>query len=105
MFVVVLQYVQPLPVIDQALDAHRAFLDRQYAAGLFLASGPLVPRTGGVILATGVSRPALETVLGEDPFAQAHLAEYQIHEFQPTRAAVGAEVLLSQEVATTAESR
>lgn len=99
MFLVVLQYVQPLALIDQALEAHRAFLDRQYAAGVFLASGPLAPRTGGVILATGVSRADLEAVLAEDPFAQAKLADYQILEFQPVRAAPGAEVLLRPEVA------
>ncbi len=94
MFLVVLKYVQPLHLIDEALEDHRAFLDRQYAAGHFLASGPLVPRTGGVILATGLSRKALEDVLAEDPFAQAQLAEYQICEFHPVRAVEGAEILL-----------
>jgi uncharacterized protein YciI len=59
MFVVTLTYVKPLAEIDALIPAHIAWLERQYAAGHFLASGRRVPRVGGVILAQGVSRDAL----------------------------------------------
>jgi uncharacterized protein YciI len=47
MFIVTLHYVQPLAAIEAHLEEHRDFLDRNYAAERFLASGPQVPRTGG----------------------------------------------------------
>ena len=51
MFVVILTYVKPLAEIDRQMRAHMKFLDEQYAAKVFVASGRQVPRTGGVILA------------------------------------------------------
>ena len=50
MFVVTLTYVKPLAETDALIPAHIAWLERQYAAGHFLASGRRVPRVGGVIL-------------------------------------------------------
>ncbi len=74
-----------LAEIDAHLDAHRAFLDRHFATGAFLASGPKVPRTGGVILAHGTDRQALELTLNQDPFRQLGLANYVIEAVQLTR--------------------
>lgn len=50
MFVIVLTYKKPMAEIERHLAAHRAYLDRHYAAGAFLCSGLQRPRTGGVIL-------------------------------------------------------
>jgi uncharacterized protein YciI len=83
MFLVSLSYTAPLEQIDAHLAAHRAFLAAQYAAGCFLASGPKVPRDGGIILAHAASRAALEQVLEADPFQRAGLARYEITEFLP----------------------
>ncbi|SDY64078.1 Uncharacterized conserved protein YciI, contains a putative active-site phosphohistidine [Collimonas sp. OK242] len=91
MFIVLLHYVQPLTVVEKYLQEHRNFLDKNYAAGHFLASGAQVPRTGGVILAKNLSREELDVVLNEDPFHREQLAKYQIIEFTPTKFAVGAE--------------
>lgn len=82
MYVIVLTYTAPLEALDAAMAAHRAFLDRQYAAGVFIASGPQIPRTGGVIIARGLDRAALERVPREDVFHQQGLATYQLIEFQ-----------------------
>lgn len=71
-----------------------AFLDNFFASGTFLASGPKQPRTGGIILATAPSLPALEAILEEDPFKREQLAHYEITEFIPSKAAVGLEHLL-----------
>jgi uncharacterized protein YciI len=94
MFILLLHYVQPLTAIEAHLEGHRHFLDRHYAAGHFLASGPQVPRTGGVILAKGLSREELDGVLAEDPFYRERLATYQVIEFSPTKFGVGVNALL-----------
>lgn len=85
MFVLVLTYVAPLEAIDAALADHRLYLDRHFASGEFLASGPRQPRVGGVILARAESRKRVEELVAEDPFAQQGLARYEVIEFAPTR--------------------
>lgn len=85
MFIVSLNYKVPLAEIDAMLDAHRAFLDRHFTTGVFLASGPKEPRTGGVILACKTSRQALESILAQDPFHQLGLADYAIETVQFSR--------------------
>lgn len=85
MFVIELTYTAPLEAVDAELDAHVAWLDRYYAAGVFLASGRKVPRDGGLILAGGVSRAEVERIAAEDPFAAAGLCTYRITEFLATK--------------------
>ncbi len=84
MFLIVLDYVAELSDVDAALEAHNAWLDEQYEAGLFLASGRREPRVGGVILAHG-DRAAIEAAAEKDPFAQQGLAKHTIIEFHPSR--------------------
>ena len=84
MFIITLTYLQPADQIDALLGAHREFLREQYANGTFLMSGRLVPRTGGVILATADSRADIEAVIELDPFNEAGAASYAITEFIPT---------------------
>lgn len=83
MFVVILTYTAPLETVDQHLPAHVEFLKQHYEAGVFLASGRRVPRSGGVILARAASREALLEQLALDPFSRHDLAEYEIIEFEP----------------------
>lgn len=87
MFLVMVNYSKPLEVIDALLPDHVRFLEVHYAAGVFLASGRQVPRTGGVILARSDSREDLEAILAQDPFAVHQAAQYQVMEFSPTMAA------------------
>jgi uncharacterized protein YciI len=93
MFIVLLDYVQPLSAIETHLEAHRRFLDHHYATGRFLASGPQSPRTGGVILAKGSSRKELDEVLAEDPFYREQIASYRIVEFEPSKFGAGVQSL------------
>lgn len=82
MYIVSLHYDQrPLAEVDAQLEAHRAWLDRHYAAGEFLASGPKVPRTGGVILVRAMPRARLDALLADDPFARAGVARHEVIEF------------------------
>ena len=94
MFIVNITYKVPLEDVDQHLEAHIAFLNRQYELGTFLASGRKVPRTGGIILAKGRNRNALLEVLKRDPFKSEGLADYEVIEFVPSKTAPGLESLL-----------
>ncbi|MCX4717059.1 YciI family protein [Streptomyces virginiae] len=85
MFVMELSYTAPLESVEEQMDAHIAWLDGYYAAGVFLASGRKVPRDGGVILAGGVSRAEIERIAAEDPFAVAGVCAYTITEFIATK--------------------
>jgi uncharacterized protein YciI len=93
-FVITLRYLAELDQIDAALKDHMEWVDRQYDDGVFVASGPQVPRTGGVILAAGLERSELEARLALDPFRQRDLAEHTVIEFTPRRVAPGLERLL-----------
>ncbi|MFJ6792890.1 YciI family protein [Streptomyces sp. NPDC091268] len=85
MFVMELTYTAPLEAVEEQMDAHIAWLDGYYAAGVFLASGRKVPREGGVILAAGVSREEIEKIAAEDPFTRAGVCAYRIVEFVATK--------------------
>lgn len=85
MFIVMLTYQAPLTEIDKYLRDHREFLDYYYKQGLFLASGPLKPRTGGIIIALTEDKQALEAILQQDPFYLAELSTYQLYEFTPVK--------------------
>ena len=97
MYLVLVNYVKPLNVIDALLPAHRAFLEANYRAGLFLVSGPREPRTGGIILARAGSREELAQVLDQDPFTLEGAATYEIIEFKATRAGKALAILLDGE--------
>jgi uncharacterized protein YciI len=85
LFVVILKYIAPLEKIEACRPEHLKFLDEQYAQGTFIASGPQIPRTGGIILARGTCRETLANLLKNDPFFVQNLATYEIFETSPTR--------------------
>ncbi|WP_299495437.1 YciI family protein [uncultured Shewanella sp.] len=87
MFVVSLTYLVDLSEVEIHLPAHITYLDAQYTAGHFLASGRKEPRTGGVILALADSREVLNDILNADPFKQNGIAHYDVTEFIPTKTA------------------
>jgi uncharacterized protein YciI len=87
MFVIELSYKVDLARIDAAMKPHVAWLQRHYAAGTFLVSGRKVPRDGGVIIATGADRAALEAIVREDPFVAGGLADYRLIEFRASQRA------------------
>lgn len=97
MFIVLLEYKVPLDSVDKYLESHRLFLNKWYQEKIFIFSGRKIPRIGGVILASGVRREALEAILAQDPFLINKIAEYQIIEFQLTRSCQEFESLLDVE--------
>ena len=87
MFVIELTYKVALEEIDAAMKPHMAFLKKHYAAGDFVVSGRKVPRDGGIILATGEDRAAVEAIVKADPFVSRGLADYRIIEFRVSQRA------------------
>ncbi|MDW8845691.1 YciI family protein [Erwinia sp. MMLR14_017] len=85
MYIVSLSYTRPMDEVDAVLDAHMAWLDKYFAAGVFITAGRKEPRTGGVILARNIDRERLNTILQEDAFQA--VAEYEVTEINITRAA------------------
>lgn len=85
MFVLLSRYLKPLAEVDNVVGEHRAFLDKHYASGDLLISGPQNPRVGGVIVTKEMTREAVEAMLAQDPFVREGISEYQIIEFMPTR--------------------
>jgi uncharacterized protein YciI len=85
MFVLLNRYLKPLDEVDRVLPAHRAFQDEWYARGVFIVSGRLEPRTGGITLARAGHRHEIDAIVARDPFVTEGIAEYEIVEFVPTR--------------------
>lgn len=83
MYLILLQYIRPVAAIDHYIDAHNAFLEKQYREGRFVLSGRRKPRTGGIILCNAGSRREVEAILAEDPLDKFQLAVYDIIEFEP----------------------
>lgn len=81
MFLIILDYLRPLDVVDRHVDAHRSHLARQFAAGHLLVSGPQIPRKGGVILSCLKTRAEVDAMMQRDPFILNGVADYQVTEF------------------------
>jgi uncharacterized protein YciI len=92
MFLLSLTYKVPNDEVDRHLDAHKAWLKEGYEAGLFLASGRKVPRTGGMIFARG-PRAQIDAMARRDPFHVNGVADYFISEIDINMAAEALEIL------------
>ena len=93
MFILTLTYKVPNDEVDRHLDDHVAWIKEGYDSGLFLAAGRRVPRTGGMILATG-ARGDIEAMAKRDPFTVNGVADYTINEVNITSTADGLDRLL-----------
>ncbi|MEV5976264.1 YciI family protein [Streptomyces sp. NPDC052114] len=87
MFILELTYTAPVAAVDEHLEAHVAWLDAQYEAGVFIASGRKNPRDGGVIIAVADDRARIEEITAADPFTVAGVCAYRVTEFYATKTA------------------
>jgi uncharacterized protein YciI len=86
-FVIELVYTADLAQIDARMKPHMQFLKKHYDAGTFVVSGRKVPRDGGIIIATGDDKAAIEAIMREDPFVAHGLAEFRIVQFRASQRA------------------
>jgi uncharacterized protein YciI len=86
MFIIQLTYKVPLSEVDKYLSAHREYLAEHYNKGLLVASGPLKPRLGGIIIVSSDDKAYIEEeFIPKDPFYIADIADYQVTEFTPIK--------------------
>jgi uncharacterized protein YciI len=87
MYIALLKYIKPLDLVDLALPDRTDWLDKQYQAGCFLASGKIASGDGGVIVVKPMPRGKLDALLASDPFVAQKLASYEVVDFKATRTA------------------
>lgn len=88
-----IRYRKPFPEVEPHVEAHRAYLRGLFEQRLLLASGPLDPRTGGVLLLRVPDdsvASALDRIRDEDPFTVAGVAQYELLPWIPV---IGREAL------------
>ncbi len=86
-FLVTISYTRPLPEIEAATDDHRAYLRTLLDAGRLLVSGPLVPRTGGMMILQASDASEVEALIAQDPFCLRKLARYETRQWNPVMGA------------------
>ena len=76
-----IRYRRPLDEVLAHHAAHRTYLLSLKAAGTLVASGPLDPRNGGVLLLRlpdTASESALDVIRDGDPYWQQGVAQYEL---------------------------
>lgn len=95
MYIISLTYKVSLEEVDQHIESHIEYLNKQYDLGNFQASGKKVPRTGGIILSKVSDKNKLLKVIEEDPFIKNNIADYDLIEFIPTKTSEELKVILN----------
>ncbi|WP_379969715.1 YciI family protein [Ectobacillus sp. sgz5001026] len=85
MFFALLTYKTSLERVDEYLEEHKHYLDKNYQLGNFIFSGRRNPRIGGVILINQSSKEQVMNIIAEDPFYEHEIAEYELIEFTPSK--------------------
>ncbi len=71
--------------IAEILPSHRAFLQTGYEKGWLLCSGPMVPKSGGVVIARAPEKLDIENFFSDDPYLLNQAATYRFVEFEPVK--------------------
>ena len=82
-FVVTIEYIQSMDLVEKHTPAHRAFSAKLAERGLLMMSGPFNPRTGGMLILCADSIEAAVKLFDDDPFKKLDIAKYQIREWVP----------------------
>ena len=91
--IALLRYRRPLEEVLTVVDAHREYLRGLKERGVLLVSGPLDPRTGGLLLLRvpdAAAAEALDRIRDEDPYTTSGMAQYELLPWKPN---LGAELL------------
>jgi uncharacterized protein YciI len=83
--VAIIRYRRPLEEVIVHQDAHRAYLRGLKDKGLLIASGPMNPRFGGLLLLRVADDDlhALDQIRDGDPFFQSGVAQYEMIGWAP----------------------
>ena len=89
----IIRYRKPLEEVLKHTDAHRAYLHGLKQEGLLIASGPIIPRSGGALLLRvpdNEAQQTLDSIRDNDPYTRFGAAQY---EMWPWSLTIGAEDL------------
>ena len=89
----IIRYRKPLEDVQKHTDTHRAYLQGLKQEGLLIASGPMVPRNGGMLLLRvpdNKAQATLDSIRDNDPYVRFGVAQ---HELLPWAVGMGAEEL------------
>ena len=81
MYLLNVSYSELPQKVEPHASGHSAWVKRHLDEGTFLFAGPKKSGLGGVILVKSIPRKALQTLLSEDSYVQAEVADYQILDF------------------------
>jgi uncharacterized protein YciI len=81
----IIRYRKPLEDVLVHQDAHRAYLRGLKESGVLIASGPMNPRFGGLVLlrVPDDDGAALDRIRDADPFFQSGVAQYELIGWAP----------------------
>lgn len=88
MYLMISTYLAPLDQVDQAREAHLAFVDDLERAGVLVSAGRQDPPVGGVIILDAATEAEARELMAPDPYLQQGLAEYAATGWKPTRGAL-----------------
>ncbi len=91
MFIVSITFTSPIPEVEKHLSAHLEYIKQQHEKNNFVAAGKKVPLTGVIIFSKLKTKHELETIIFDDPYYKAGVADYEITEFIPSMTANGFE--------------
>ena len=84
MFVVTLKFADKSKAA-QYMEGHNAWIRRGFDDGFFLLAGSIQPNVGGAVLAHGIAREALDSLVKDDPFVAEGVVSVDITEIAPGR--------------------
>ena len=79
--IAIIRYRRPLEEVLEVTEQHRAYLKTLKDEGILLASGPMDPRSGGILLLNVPDDdviPTLDRVREGDPYVTFGLAQYEV---------------------------
>lgn len=91
--IAIIRYRRPLEEVTKHTDAHRAYLQTLKQDGRMIASGPMVPRNGGMLLLRvpdSEAQTTLDSIRDNDPYVRSGMAQYEL---LPWAVGIGAEDL------------
>lgn len=84
--IAIIRYRQPIERVIELTEAHRAYLRELEAKGVLLASGPMDPRYGGLLLLRlpeGDTIAQLNAIRDGDPFVKEQIGQYELVPWLP----------------------
>jgi uncharacterized protein YciI len=84
-FLIKITYLVPFEQMSEIVPEHRAFLQDGYERSWLLMSGPMSPKTGGIVIARAPSSEEIQAFFANDPYLLKGVASHRIVEFEPVK--------------------